>query len=119
MPILLDLFKYRRLLPRTCLSTVGYIAQRNEQRVTPNINIHIHRTDQFDTPQVAWSASVKGFLREFDSIEIREGATVEGQLYARRFEASHMNVMPILVGTDATVASGAVVYGGTSIGERW
>lgn len=62
---------------------------------------------------------MKGFLREFDSIEIREGAVVEGELYARRFEASHMNVMPIVIGAGATVESGAVVYGGTSVGDRW
>ncbi|CAB1113754.1 unnamed protein product [Ectocarpus sp. CCAP 1310/34] len=67
--------------------------------------------------KVAWSASVKGFLREFDSIHIREGAEVAGELYARRFEASYMLVMPIVIGEGATVASGAVVYGGTNVGE--
>ena len=68
---------------------------------------------------MAWSASVSGLLREFDSIEIGEGAKVEGQLYARRFEASNMNVMRIVIGRGAVVGAGAVVYGGTDVGENW
>lgn len=69
--------------------------------------------------QVAWSASVKVFLRDFDSIKIGEGAKVEGQLYARRFEASYMVAWPITIERGATIRGGSVVYGGARVGERW
>lgn len=68
---------------------------------------------------MAWTASVKSFLRDLDSIEISDGAKVDGSLYPRRFEASYMSVMPIVVGERATVGSGSVVYGGTDVGRDW
>lgn len=69
--------------------------------------------------QVAWNAKIRVFLRDFDSLEIRAGATVGGQLYVRRFEASHMVVSPIVVGKGAKVRAGSVVYGGTFVGQNW
>jgi len=69
--------------------------------------------------QVAWSASIKVFLREFDSITIGEGAKVEGQLYARRFETSCMVTWPITIDQGAVIHGGAVVYGGAKVGKRW
>ncbi|CAM9909897.1 unnamed protein product, partial [Scytosiphon promiscuus] len=66
---------------------------------------------------VAWSASVKAFIRDFDCVDIRGGATVEGQLYARRFESSHMAVWPIRIGRRAVVGTGSVIYGGSRVGE--
>lgn len=71
------------------------------------------------TSQVAWNAKIGVFLRDFDSLEIRAGASVAGQLYVRRFEASHMAVLPIVVGKGADVRTGSVVYGGTNIGQNW
>lgn len=68
---------------------------------------------------MAWTANVKGLLRDFDSLDIRDRATVEGELYARRFESSYMSIMPIVVGKKATVRAGAVIYGGTNIGDKW
>lgn len=68
---------------------------------------------------MAWTANIKGLLRDFDLLDIRDHATVEGELYARRFEASYMSIRPIVVGRKATVKAGAVVYGGTNLGDKW
>lgn len=69
--------------------------------------------------QVAWSCSIGVFLRDFDALDIGPGAIVDGKLYARRFEASHMVVAPIIVGAGASIRSGSVVYGGTNVGPNW
>lgn len=68
---------------------------------------------------VAWSCSINLFLRDFDSLDIGPGAIVDGQLYARQFEASHMVVAPIVIGGGASIRDGSVVYGGTNVGPNW
>eukprot|EP00903_Cladosiphon_okamuranus_P019463 g17897.t1 len=68
--------------------------------------------------KVAWNAKIRVFLRDFDSLEIHAGATIGGQLYVRRFEASHMAVLPIVVGKGADISTGSVVYGGTKVGQN-
>lgn len=57
-------------------------------------------------------------MRDFDIVDVREGATIEGRLYTRRFEVSSMVVLPIVIGQGAGIGSKAVVYGGTKIGSR-
>lgn len=69
--------------------------------------------------QIAWTASISVFVRDFDSVEVQEGAKVDGNLYVRRFEASYMDVAPIIIGKGADIRSGSVVYGGTSVGDHW
>ena len=71
------------------------------------------------TPQIAWTASIQSFIRDFDMVDIRDSAVIEGQLYVRRFEASHMVVLPIVVGQRAQIRAGSVVYGGSKLGQNW
>lgn len=52
-------------------------------------------------------------------VDIRDSAVIEGQLYVRRFEASHMVVLPIVVGQRAQIRAGSVVYGGSKVGQNW
>lgn len=67
--------------------------------------------------QIAWGVKIRAFLRDFDMISMGDGSSVEGHLYARRFEASSMIVLPITIGKRASVGKGAVVYGGTHMGD--
>ncbi|CAB1096155.1 unnamed protein product [Ectocarpus sp. CCAP 1310/34] len=69
--------------------------------------------------KIAWTASISVFVRDFDSVEVQEGAKVDGNLYVRRFEASYMDVAPIIIGKGADLRTGSVVYGGTSVGDHW
>lgn len=69
--------------------------------------------------KISWTASINWFLRDFDVIDIGEKAVVSGHLYVRRFEASYMVVMPIIVGQEAQIRAGSVVYGGSKIGQNW
>lgn len=59
------------------------------------------------------------FVRDFDSVDVQEGATVGGNLYVRRFEVSYMDVTPIMIGKGADIGTGSVVYGGSSVGDHW
>ncbi|CAM9321295.1 unnamed protein product, partial [Ectocarpus sp. 13 AM-2016] len=68
--------------------------------------------------KIAWTASISVFIRDFDSVDVREGAKVGGNLYVRRFEASHMDVAPIMIGKGADIGTGSVVYGGASVGDH-
>ncbi|CAM9741072.1 unnamed protein product, partial [Ectocarpus fasciculatus] len=68
--------------------------------------------------KIAWTASISVFVRDFDSVEVQEGANVDGNLYVRRFEACHMDVAPIMIGKGADIRTGSVVYGGTSVGDH-
>ncbi|CAM9561152.1 unnamed protein product [Ectocarpus sp. 13 AM-2016] len=68
--------------------------------------------------KIAWTASISVFVRDFDSVEVQEGAKVDGNLYVRRFEASYMDVAPIIIGKGANIRTGSVVYGGTSVGDH-
>ncbi|CAN0057304.1 unnamed protein product [Ectocarpus sp. 6 AP-2014] len=68
--------------------------------------------------KIAWTASISVFIRDFDSVDVREGAKVGGNLYVRRFEASYMDVAPIMIGKGADIGTGSVVYGGASVGDH-
>ncbi|CAB1103955.1 unnamed protein product [Ectocarpus sp. CCAP 1310/34] len=69
--------------------------------------------------KIAWTASISVFIRDFDSVDVQEGAQVGGTLYVRRFEASYMDVAPIMIGKGADIGTGSVVYGGASVGDHW
>lgn len=73
----------------------------------------------FAPHKISWTASINRFLRDFDVLDIREEAVVSGQLYVRRFEASHLVVMPIIVGQEAHIRAGSVMYGGSKVGQNW
>lgn len=68
--------------------------------------------------QISWGASIQVFLRDFDLIDIGPGASVSGFLYTRKIEASSMTVLPISVGSGSEIGTRAVIYGGTTIGDR-
>lgn len=55
------------------------------------------------------------FLRDFDLIHIGHDASVGGELYARRFEASSIVHLPISIGSGSDVGANAVVYGGARV----
>ncbi|CAN0234873.1 unnamed protein product, partial [Ectocarpus sp. 8 AP-2014] len=68
--------------------------------------------------KIAWTASISVFVRDFDSVDVQAGANVGGNLYVRRFEASYMDVKPIMIGKGADIRTGSVVYGGASVGDH-
>ncbi|CAM9690750.1 unnamed protein product, partial [Ectocarpus sp. 13 AM-2016] len=68
--------------------------------------------------KIAWTASISVFIRDFDSVDVQAGANVGGNLYVRRFEASYMDVKPIMIGKGADIRTGSVVYGGASVGDH-
>lgn len=51
-------------------------------------------------------------------VEISDGASVEGKLLTRRFDPSCMILQRLSIGEGASIGSGAVVYGATSIGAH-
>lgn len=57
------------------------------------------------------------FLRDFDLIHVGHDASVSGELYSRRFEASRMVHVPISIGSGSNIGAHAVVYGGTRVGN--
>ncbi|CAM9346479.1 unnamed protein product [Ectocarpus sp. 12 AP-2014] len=67
--------------------------------------------------KIAWTASISVFIRDFDSVDVQEGTRVGGNLHVRRFDASYMDVTPIMIGKGADIRTGSVVYGGASVGE--
>ncbi|CAB1102299.1 unnamed protein product [Ectocarpus sp. CCAP 1310/34] len=69
--------------------------------------------------KITWTTSISVFIRDFDSVDVQAGANVGGNLYVRRFEASCMDVKPIMIGEGADIRTGSVVYGGASVGDHW